>query len=116
MKEPTALFVTGLFMGLGPCLAFCGPILFPYIAGRKRSWLGGAERYSDLLYLSSSDIWTLRPIGEQHQLFLSRGDIFSKVESYKVSWGWNICASLRNNHDAWQHEASFLSYSPSGDD
>ncbi len=53
MKEPTTLFVTGLFMGIGPCLAFCGPILFPYIAGSKRSWLGGLK---DILIFSASRV------------------------------------------------------------
>lgn len=53
MKEPTTLFVTGLFMGIGPCLAFCGPILFPYIAGSKRSWLGGLK---DILVFSASRV------------------------------------------------------------
>lgn len=53
MREYTALFVTGLFMGLGPCLAFCGPILFPYIAGSKRSWLGGLK---DILIFSASRV------------------------------------------------------------
>lgn len=53
MKEYTALFVTGLFMGLGPCLAFCGPILFPYIAGSKKSWLGGLK---DILIFSASRV------------------------------------------------------------
>ncbi len=53
MEEHTALFITGLFMGLGPCLAFCGPILFPYIAGSKRSWLGGLK---DILIFSASRV------------------------------------------------------------
>ena len=53
MEEYTALFVAGLFMGLGPCLAFCGPILFPYIAGSKRSWLGGLK---DILIFSASRV------------------------------------------------------------
>jgi len=53
MKEYTALFITGLLMGLGPCLAFCGPILFPYIAGSKRSWLGGLK---DILIFSTSRV------------------------------------------------------------
>ncbi len=53
MEEYTALFVTGLFMGLGPCLAFCGPILFPYIAGSKKSWLGGLK---DILIFSASRV------------------------------------------------------------
>lgn len=53
MKEYTALFFTGLTMGVGPCLAFCGPILFPYIAVSKRSWLGGLK---DILVFSASRV------------------------------------------------------------
>jgi thiol:disulfide interchange protein DsbD len=53
MEEHTALFVTGFFMGLGPCLAFCGPILFPYIAGSEKSWLGGLK---DILIFSASRV------------------------------------------------------------
>jgi len=53
MKEYTALFFTGLIMGVGPCLAFCGPILFPYIAGSKRSWLEGLK---DILIFSASRV------------------------------------------------------------
>lgn len=60
MKEPTTLFVTGLFMGIGPCLAFCGPILFPYIAGSKRSWLGGLK---DILIFSASRVVTYGLLG-----------------------------------------------------
>ncbi|NQT95023.1 MAG: sulfite exporter TauE/SafE family protein, partial [Candidatus Omnitrophica bacterium] len=36
-----SLFVTGMIMGSGPCLASCGPILVSYIAATKRSPLGG---------------------------------------------------------------------------
>ena len=53
MEEYTALFFYGLTMGLGPCLAFCGPILFPYIAGSKKSWLGGLK---DILIFSASRV------------------------------------------------------------
>jgi len=51
MEEHTALFVTGLLMGLGPCLAFCAPILIPYITGSEKSWLGGLK---DVLVFSLS--------------------------------------------------------------
>ncbi len=53
MEEHTALFFTGLTMGVGPCLAFCAPILLPYIAGSKRSWLGGLK---DVLIFSASRV------------------------------------------------------------
>lgn len=53
MEEHTVLFFTGLTMGVGPCLAFCGPILFPYIAGSKRSWRGGLK---DILIFSASRV------------------------------------------------------------
>lgn len=53
MEEHTALFVAGLFMGLGPCLAFCAPILIPYIAGSERSWLEGLK---DVLIFSASRV------------------------------------------------------------
>lgn len=30
-------------MGLGPCLAFWGPLLLPYVAAMKRTWLEGLK-------------------------------------------------------------------------
>ncbi len=36
-------FLTGLFMGIGPCSAFCLPILIPYIAGTKEGLYEGAK-------------------------------------------------------------------------
>lgn len=51
MKEYTALFFYGLTMGVGPCLAFCAPALLSYIAGTKKSWLGGLK---DILIFSLS--------------------------------------------------------------
>ena len=36
-----SLFITGIILGSGPCLASCGPILVSYIAATKRSALGG---------------------------------------------------------------------------
>lgn len=39
------LFITGVILGTGPCLATCGPILISYIAGTKRSPLGGLRSW-----------------------------------------------------------------------
>lgn len=41
LKICFSLFITGIILGTGPCLATCGPILISYIAGTKRSPLGG---------------------------------------------------------------------------
>jgi len=37
------LFVTGFTLGWGPCLAYCGAILVPYLAGTKTSWIEGLK-------------------------------------------------------------------------
>jgi len=39
--EVLKLLGAGFGMGWGPCLAFCGPILLPYIAATKRGWREG---------------------------------------------------------------------------
>lgn len=39
--EVVKLLIAGLTMGWGPCLAFWGPILLPYIAATKGSWHEG---------------------------------------------------------------------------
>lgn len=35
-----SLFLTGMFLGLGPCLASCGPLLVSYIAARGKNYTG----------------------------------------------------------------------------
>jgi sulfite exporter TauE/SafE len=35
------LLTAGIGMGWGPCLAFCGPVLLPYIAATKGGWREG---------------------------------------------------------------------------
>jgi sulfite exporter TauE/SafE len=39
--EALKLLGAGFGMGWGPCLAFCGPILLPYIAATKGGWREG---------------------------------------------------------------------------
>ncbi|MFH1868801.1 MAG: sulfite exporter TauE/SafE family protein [Candidatus Omnitrophota bacterium] len=41
----SSLFLTGVVLGSGPCLASCGPILISYIAGTKNSPLGGLRSW-----------------------------------------------------------------------
>lgn len=41
LKICLSLFITGIILGAGPCLASCGPVLISYIAGTKSSPLGG---------------------------------------------------------------------------
>lgn len=40
-----SLFVTGLFLGYGPCLLSCGPFLIPYIAATRKSGWQGLKAY-----------------------------------------------------------------------
>ena len=40
-----SLFITGLLMGVGPCLVSCGPVLISYIAGTKRSAMQGLRSW-----------------------------------------------------------------------
>jgi hypothetical protein len=40
-----SLFVTGIVMGLGPCLLACGPVLITYIAATKSSPLEGLRSW-----------------------------------------------------------------------
>lgn len=39
--EALKLLIAGFGMGWGPCLAFCGPILLPYVAATKGGWRAG---------------------------------------------------------------------------
>ncbi len=43
MGAPLELFLTGLALGVGPCMMFCLPILLPYIAGTREGWLEGLK-------------------------------------------------------------------------
>jgi len=45
LKICFSLFVTGILLGLGPCLVSCGPILLSYIAGTKKSPLEGLRSW-----------------------------------------------------------------------
>ncbi len=40
-----SLFLTGIFLGFGPCLLSCGPMLLAYIGGAKQSGLQGLKTY-----------------------------------------------------------------------
>ncbi len=40
-----SLFLSGILLGSGPCLASCGPILISYIAGTKKNILKGVLTY-----------------------------------------------------------------------
>lgn len=40
-----SLFLTGFFLGAGPCLLSCGPLLVSYIVATKNSPLGGLKTY-----------------------------------------------------------------------
>ena len=40
-SEIFELFLGGLILGHGPCLAFCAPIILPYVASTEMSWRGG---------------------------------------------------------------------------
>lgn len=44
--EALKLLAAGIGMGWGPCLAFCGPILLPYIAATKGGWREGLRASS----------------------------------------------------------------------
>jgi sulfite exporter TauE/SafE len=37
------LFLGGLVLGHGPCLAFCAPIILPFVAGTEDTWTGGLK-------------------------------------------------------------------------
>ena len=41
MKVSTDIFIMGILLGWGPCLAFCAPIVVPYIAASQKGWLKG---------------------------------------------------------------------------
>lgn len=40
-----SLFLTGVFLGYGPCLLSCGPLLVSYIAATKENAVGGLKTY-----------------------------------------------------------------------
>ena len=43
MVTALELFLTGLTLGIGPCSAFCLPMLIPYVAGTQDRWRGGVR-------------------------------------------------------------------------
>ena len=43
MGVPLDLFLSGLVLGMGPCLFFCFPILIPYVAGTREGWTEGLK-------------------------------------------------------------------------
>ncbi len=45
LRTAWSLFLTGLFLGSGPCLLSCGPLLLSYIAGTKESSFSGLKTY-----------------------------------------------------------------------
>jgi len=45
MQIIISLFLMGLWFGLGPCLASCGPVLISYIAGTKKNILASLGTY-----------------------------------------------------------------------
>jgi len=51
VKIYLGLFLVGLSFGIGPCLIFCGPVIFAYVAGAKKGWREGLN--SGLLFLTS---------------------------------------------------------------
>lgn len=46
IKVVWSLFLTGLFLGYGPCLVSCGPLLVSYIAATKQNGLSGLKTYA----------------------------------------------------------------------
>lgn len=43
MKLYIDVFIIGVATSWGPCVSFCAPILFPYIAATQRGWLEGLK-------------------------------------------------------------------------
>lgn len=41
MKEVFELFIIGMTVSLGPCLAFCSPVILPYIAATRKGFKEG---------------------------------------------------------------------------
>lgn len=43
MGAPLEMFLTGLTLGVGPCMLFCLPILIPFVAGTVDGWIEGLK-------------------------------------------------------------------------
>lgn len=41
MSTAVELFIIGITVSFGPCLAFCSPVILPYIAATRRGWREG---------------------------------------------------------------------------
>lgn len=41
MSTAIELFIIGITVSFGPCLAFCSPLILPYIAATRRGWREG---------------------------------------------------------------------------
>lgn len=51
MSTAMELFIIGITVSLGPCFAFCGPVILPYIAATRRGWKEGLK--ATLIFLFS---------------------------------------------------------------
>lgn len=41
MSTAVELFIIGITVSIGPCLAFCAPVILPYIAATRKGWRDG---------------------------------------------------------------------------
>lgn len=49
MSTTVELFIIGITVSFGPCLAFCSPVILPYIAATRQGWREGLR--TTLLFL-----------------------------------------------------------------
>lgn len=73
LKVAISLFLTGMTLGLGPCLASCGPVLVSYIAGTKDNVAGGLRTY---IIFSLGRLFVYISLGTISGIF---GQIFANV-------------------------------------
>lgn len=43
MSTAVELFIIGITVSFGPCLAFCAPVILPYIAATRKGWREGLK-------------------------------------------------------------------------
>lgn len=51
MNTAIELFIIGITASFGPCFAFCGPVILPYIAATRKGWKEGLK--ATLIFLFS---------------------------------------------------------------
>lgn len=114
MKISLELFLLGFTTSFGPCLIFCGPIIFPYIASTKKGWKEGLFTiilfslsrlifYTFLgLVVGTVGIFAVDILHQQVKLLFILGGIFISFLGILIVFGkdpqYHLCQLISKKH------------------